>query len=143
MKNKFISALIVLCCLLTNAYANNVIHMVKPDDELKWINMPNTAGQYAVLAGDPTKKEWFIVRVKFPANYMIAVHSHDHDEYDTVIAGSCYIAKGTVLNKKNGMLATPGTFVSIPPHLPHYGWTGSEGAVIQLSGMGPWKPKYE
>ncbi len=143
MKNKYMGLLAILYFLSTSVFANHSIQVVKADDDLKWIDMPHSAGKYAILAGDPKKEDLFVVRIKFPANYSIAPHHHDHDEYDTVISGSCYIAKGKELKKENGLLATPGTFVSIPPHLAHYGWTGPEGAIIQISGVGPWKPIYE
>lgn len=140
MKNKKFGLLVLFYCLATNGYANNDIHMVKNNHEIKWLDMPNSAAKYIVVAGDPKKEDYFVVRIKFPANYSIAPHYHNHYEYDTVITGSCYIAKGKIHKKENGLLATAGTFVSIPPHLVHYGWSGSEGAVIQISGMGPWKP---
>jgi quercetin dioxygenase-like cupin family protein len=143
MKKKILNATFVFYFLSTSAGANNTIHLVKANDELKWINMPSSAGKYVVIAGNPKKEGLFVVRVKFPPNYSISPHHHNHYEYDTVISGSCNIAKGNVLRKENGLLATAGTFVSIPPHLIHYGWTGPEGAIIQLSGMGPWKPLYE
>jgi quercetin dioxygenase-like cupin family protein len=143
MKNKSLGLLVIFYILSTNVNANNNILLVKENDKLKWIDMPNSAGKYIVIAGDPKKEDLFVVRVKFPPNYSIAPHHHNHYEYDTVISGSCYIAQGKVLKKENGLLATAGTFVSIPPHLIHYGWTGPEGAIIQLSGMGPWKPIYE
>ena len=141
MKNKILGLLFIY--FLSNSVNANVIHIVKADDELKWINMPSSAGKYVVIAGDPKQKGLFVVRVKFPPNYSIAPHHHNHYEYDTVISGSCNIAKGNVVTKENGLLATAGTFVSIPPHIVHYGWTGPEGAIIQLSGTGPWKPLYE
>lgn len=141
MKNK---CLFLLCLLSANTIAlANPIHIVTKDEPLKWKAMPHSAGKYTVLAGDPSKPGLFVIRVKFPANYLIYPHYHSHAEYDTVIAGSCYIAYGTQLKKQTGTLTTPGTFVAIPPNLPHYGWTGPQGAVIQLSGMGPWKPIYQ
>lgn len=142
MKNKYVRLFISFYVLSVSAYANN-IQLFKVDEKLKWLPMPNTAGKYAVLAGDPKKEDIFVVRVKFPPNYSIPIHHHNHGEYDTVIMGSCYIAKGNVFKKENGLLATAGTFVAIPPHIVHFGWTGPQGAVIQISGRGPWKPIYE
>lgn len=143
MKNKNLLALTAFYILSTSVNADNNIHLFKANEKLKWLDMPNTAGKYAILAGDPKKEEVFVVRVKFPANYSIRIHHHNNYEYDTVISGSCYIAKGKVFKKENGLLATAGTFVSVPPHIAHFGWTGPEGAIIQISGMGPWKPLYE
>lgn len=143
MKNKILGCAFIFYFISASTHATTDIHLTKSNDELQWINMPNSSGKYVVIAGNPKKEELFIVRVKFPPNYSIAPHHHNHYEYDTVISGSCNIAKGNVVNKKNGLLATAGTFVSIPPHIIHYGWTGPEGAIIQLSGMGPWSPLYE
>lgn len=143
MKNKSLKLVFILYFLTTHSYANNTIKLVNADEKLQWINMPGSAGKYTIIAGDPKKEGLFVIRVKFPPNHAIPPHHHDHDEYDTVISGSCYIAKGIVFKKENGLLATAGTFVAIPPKIVHYGWTGPEGAIIQLSGMGPWKAKYE
>lgn len=132
----------MICCLTMTAYASESIKIVSDNNKLQWLEMPNSAGKYAVIAGNPEKEEMFVVRVKFPPNYSIAPHYHQHYEYDTVIAGSCNIASGDDLTKANGRLVKAGSFVSIPPNMVHRGWTGSEGAIIQLSGIGPWHPKY-
>lgn len=142
MKKICLSMFVVISLISASVNATNAIHVVKTGGELKWMDMPHSMGKYAVLAGDPKKKGLFVVRIKFPADYTIAPHHHEHNEYDTVITGSCYIARGSVFKKENGLKATAGAFVSIPGGLSHYGWTDTEGAVIQISGMGPWKPIY-
>lgn len=136
--------LIIISILIsTNVFANKNISVVNASDKLKWIAMTHSAAKYAVLEGDPKKNNLFVIRIKFPGNHSIAPHHHDHYEYDTVISGQCYIALGDKVKKGSGKLAIAGAYVSIPPRLAHYGWTGPKGAIIQVSGMGPWKPIYE
>lgn len=116
---------------------------VKQPKELHWENLPDSEAQFAVLAGDTTQETFFVVRIKFPPNYSISPHHHLNYEYDTIIEGKCYIAMGATFDKSKGIPNTAGNFVVIPPHLPHYGWTEDEGAIIQVSGIGPWGPIYE
>jgi quercetin dioxygenase-like cupin family protein len=132
----------MICCFSLTAYASDEINIVSDNSKLKWLDMPSSAGKYAVIAGNPDKEEMFVVRVKFPANYAIAPHFHQHYEYDTVISGSCYITSGADTKKANATLVKAGSFVAISPNIIHRGWAGKNGAVIQLSGIGPWHPKY-
>src|ERR1700754_2958818 len=46
--------------------------------------------QLAVLQGDPGKAGPFVMRLKVPANYRVAPHSHSKDENLTVISGTFY-----------------------------------------------------
>jgi quercetin dioxygenase-like cupin family protein len=111
--------------------------------KIEWKDMPNSQTKFAILAGDPDKEEFFVLRVKFPPNFDMTPHYHLNYEYDTLIEGTCYIGVGNKIDKSKGILNKAGNFVVIPPHVPHFGWTGEEGAIIQISGMGPWKPLYE
>ncbi len=128
--------LILPCVVLANSTEPTIID----NTHMKWIKMPHSVVSYAVLAGNPKKAEWFILRVKFPANYNGHVHHHLHHEYDTVISGTAYIAIGKSINKSKGIAVKAGQFVIIPPNVSHYGWMGNEETIIQISGMGPWNP---
>src|SRR5689334_8709045 len=71
---------------------------------LRWRDSVNIQGaKIAVLVGDPTKKEYFVVRIKLPANFVVPPHSHLIDEYDTVISGVYYVGLGKKVDPNNSI----------------------------------------
>ena len=70
--------------------------MVTPND-VKWGPAPKVlpaGAQAAALFGDPTKEGLFALRIKFPAGYAIAPHTHPVDEVVTVISGTFNLGMG-------------------------------------------------
>jgi hypothetical protein len=80
-------------------------------DDLKWgpasPALP-TGAQGAALVGDPSKEGFYVVRVKFPAGYKIAPHSHPNDENVTVISGMFHIGVGDKFDDTKGTALKPG-----------------------------------
>lgn len=99
-------------------------------------NLPKGA-KLVILAGDPNKKEFYLARLKLPANFAIPVHSHLTAEYNTVIAGTYYLGVGTSMNKQTTMALPVGSFVNFPAGAIHYGYTKEE-TILEISGIGPW-----
>ena len=92
----------------------------------------------AVLYGDPSAKgEFYVVRLKLPANWSFPPHTHPTRENVTVISGTLYAGIGSAMDKTKVMAYPAGSFVSLPENLPHYAMTKDDGAVIQLDGTGP------
>ncbi|OGT57311.1 MAG: hypothetical protein A3F14_05490 [Gammaproteobacteria bacterium RIFCSPHIGHO2_12_FULL_43_28] len=133
----------MLALVSTTTFANVSTITIKDNRDLEWHSMQGSYGKYAVITGNPKKNEFFAVRIKFPANHAIPAHHHLNYEYDTVISGTCYLASGKNGDKSKGTAVKAGQFVIIPPNTPHYGWTTNRGAIIQVSGIGPWGPIYE
>jgi len=48
-----------------------------------------------VLSGDPTKAVPYSARLKFPAHYAIAVHSHPTDEHVVITSGAVTFGMAT------------------------------------------------
>jgi quercetin dioxygenase-like cupin family protein len=95
-----------------------------------------TGAQGAVLVGDPAKEGLYVVRVKFPAGYKVAPHSHPNDENVTVISGTFHIGIGDKFDDTKGQALKPGGFAQAPKGVKHYAWASQE-TIIQLHGMGP------
>lgn len=95
----------------------------------------------ALLYGDPTKPELFVMRLWLPANYRIPPHTHPKPEIVTVISGNAFLGMGTDGDRAKTQKLAPGAFVSMDPNLPHYAFTDEE-TVIQLSTVGPWAVNY-
>jgi len=97
--------------------------------------------EMAVLSGDPSKHDIYVVRLKMPANYTIAAHWHPTSEYVTVISGSFHIGMGDKLDEKNGIELGAGGFGVAPAHMNHYAWT-TEDSIVQVHGQGPFALTY-
>src|SRR6476660_5712275 len=77
-------------------------HVIQAPEDAKWGPSPPfipRGAQIAVLSGDPTKAVPYAVRLKFPANYAIAAHSHPTDENVVVVSGALTFGMGDKLAK--------------------------------------------
>lgn len=116
----------------------------KASGSLEWGPPPPgipAAAQAAVLMGDPTKAEHFIVRLKAPAGAKIMPHWHPTDENVTVISGDFAIGMGDKLDEAAAHKMAPGDFVSLKAHGHHYAIARTE-SVVQIEAMGPFQITY-
>ena len=141
MERTLVAALL-LAALPTVASAMDQI-AVQPN-ALKWGPAPAslpTGSQMAVVNGDPGKDGPYVVRVRLPAGYKIAPHTHPTAENVTVLSGSFNIAMGDKFDPKKGEAVRAGGFFTAEKDMQHYGWT-TRPAVIQVHGMGPFAINY-
>lgn len=119
-------------------------HLMVLPDQLSWsavASMPPGATM-AILEGDPSKPEAFTMRIRFPANYTIPLHTHPAVERVTVLDGTLHFGVGETFDRANAHAMPPGTLAVMGTGVPMYGFTGSEPVVIQLNGVGPWGIEY-
>ena len=118
-------------------------HTVVQADAMKWGPAPASlppGAQAAVLLGHPTKEGPFVLRLKFPAGFVIPPHQHSKDEFVTVISGRVLITSGQKVDKSAQPLPAA-SFVHLPAGMPHYAWAEVE-SVVQINGVGPFDVKY-
>lgn len=96
----------------------------------------------AVIFGNLSKPEPYILRHNVPAGYVALPHWHDTDEQVTILSGSLHVGFGKVFDKSKTITLRPGDFQIIPAYTPHYGYA-TEPALYQNSGMGPRTTKFE
>jgi hypothetical protein len=114
-------------------------------ENIKWIDAPPplpAGSQIAVLEGNPKEEGIFTMRVKFPAFYKIPAHWHPKDERVTVIEGAVYVGFGDIIDTTNASKFSTGSYYVNPVESHHYVFTQSEGAVMQITGSGPWGITY-
>jgi quercetin dioxygenase-like cupin family protein len=112
-------------------------HVVSTPDTLKWVEPPTFPGaRLAIVQGDPSKEGLFVYRVKLPANYKIAPHTHKASENVTVLSGVFFVGMGEKFDQGSGKELPIGGFVAIPPQHPHFAWAGKEETVVQVHGVG-------
>jgi hypothetical protein len=97
--------------------------------------------QFTVVRGDPTKEGMYVVRLKVPAGFRIAPHTHPNDENVTVLSGSFNIGTGEKFDDTKTVMVQAGGYSFVARAMTHYAWFG-EDTVIQLHGMGPQGIKY-
>ena len=117
--------------------------IVRPQD-IKWGPAPAIlppGAEAALLSGDPDKEGVFVLRLKFPAGYRVAPHTHPVDEIVTVISGTFYKGMGETADPSKAQPLPAGSFFALPPGTAHYVFTKEE-TVIQISTSGPWGLTY-
>jgi hypothetical protein len=119
-------------------------HTVITPNEVKWgaasKALPSGA-QAAILYGDPAKEGPFALRLKLPAGYAIAPHTHPGVEVDTVISGTINLGMGETADRSAAKAIPTGSFFALPPGMAHYAYFDEE-TVLQLTTQGPWSIKY-
>jgi quercetin dioxygenase-like cupin family protein len=137
----------VAACTLLGAgaptLASDQHHSVVPADAIKWGPAPASlppGAQAAVLLGHPAKEGPFVLRLKFPAGFVIPPHRHSKDELVTVISGAMVITAGEKLDRQAKSLP-PASFIHLPAGMAHYAWAKAE-SVVQINGVGPFDVTY-
>jgi len=118
-------------------------HTVVRADAVRWGPAPPSlpgGAQAAALLGHPAREGPFVLRLKFPAGYVIPPHRHSKDELVTVISGRVLIDSGEKVDRSQRGLE-PTSFVHLPGGMPHYAWAEVE-SVVQINGVGPFDVQY-
>ncbi len=97
--------------------------------------------ELAVLEGDPKAAGIFTLRLKAPPGFLLAPHTHPVDERVTVISGSISVGFGSQVDKQQARLFKAGAFYVNPQGSAHYVFS-DEGAILQITGLGPWKVEF-
>jgi quercetin dioxygenase-like cupin family protein len=106
-------------------------------EQLKFQRNPATGSEIAAVWGDGTKKEPFVTRVKYPAGFKSAPHSHPVDLQVTVLSGTLYFANGTTFDESKLKAYPAGSFIFEKANAPHYQMAKDGPVVFQVSGTGP------
>lgn len=109
--------------------------MVSPS-AIKWGPVPPSlppGGEMAVLSGDPSQAQPFVIRARMPAGYRVPLHWHPTTENLTVLAGT--VALGMGGDGKMQDVAAGGLIV-VPGQMQHV-FEARTAATIQVHGMGP------
>ncbi|WP_246215987.1 cupin domain-containing protein [Microvirga makkahensis] len=113
-------------------------------DQLQWKPAPPAVpkgAQIAVLSGDPNKQGPFTMRLKTPAGFKIAAHSHPTAERLTIISGDFHLGMGDKLDEAKAEKLSSGGFAELPANTNHYAFTSTE-TVVQIDSVGPFAIKY-
>jgi quercetin dioxygenase-like cupin family protein len=108
-------------------------------EQIHWKELPDSHGvQMATIAGDPSGRGIYVVRVRFPPHVMDRPHWHPNDRYVTVMKGTWYTGTGPTFDPRQALPLKPGSYMFHPARALH--WDGSnsdEEVVVQIFGIGP------
>ena len=119
-------------------------HTIVPPQDINWGPAPAMlppGAEAAVLFGDPSEDGLFVLRLKLPAGYSVAPHTHPVDEVITVITGRFRLGMGETADQRKTQVLPAGSFFALPPGTAHYVFIDEE-TVVQISTIGPWGLTY-
>jgi quercetin dioxygenase-like cupin family protein len=120
-------------------------HTIVSGDTIKWGPAPASlppGAQAAILLGNPAQPGPFVLRLKFPAGFVIPPHRHSKDEFVTVISGRFAVGSGEKLDRAAARALPAASFVHLPAEMPHYAWAADGEAIVQINGTGPFDVRY-
>jgi cupin len=129
--------------------ADTKMVMLQPD-ALQWGDpvLPGSSipafekgAKVAVLQGVPGQGGPVVVRLKFPANFVIAPHWHTTDEIITVLAGTLHAGMGDQLDREKSLAFPTGAFVVMPAKHHHFAWTQEE-TMVEIHANNPFDIVY-
>jgi quercetin dioxygenase-like cupin family protein len=138
MQSRF--AVAALAALFLPAVVNAQAHA----PALAWGPAPAVfpaGAKMAVLQGDPSKPEWFTVRLDLPNGYRVQPHFHPTDELLTIISGTFLLGMGDTLDAAHATVMPAGGFGTVAANMHHYAIARGR-TVVQVQGMGPFVLTY-
>ena len=113
-------------------------HAIRAED-VQWATFPAypPTVRMAILAGDPTKPEPYMIRVRVPGGIKMLPHKHPESRIYTVLSGVFYIGLGEVFDDGKLTAYAPGSIVILPGNQPHFHWAKSGEYVTQVTAIGP------
>lgn len=130
--------------LVASAHGDTPHHTVVAADAVKWGAAPPSlppGAQAALLLGSPAKEGPFVLRLRFPAGFVIPPHRHSKDEFVTVITGNVSITSGERVDRAAVKPVPAASFIHLPAGMPHYLVAETE-SVVQVNGTGPFDVVY-
>ena len=110
-------------CGVVATPADSAHHTVVPGDSIKWGPAPPSlppGAQAATLLGSPAKEGPFVMRLKFPAGFIVPPHRHSRDEFVVVLSGKMTIQSGDKVDRASLKGLPPATFMHLPAGMSHY-----------------------
>lgn len=136
---------IVICCLGANPIVPGFGAEIGADGmaltppEIRWQSQGGLAlagMEQANLVGSPSSPGPYTVRLKFPAGYKLAPHTHpDHREV-TILSGTWYTGYGDKFDPTALKALPAGSFYTEPANVAHFVEV-REPVTIQVRGTGP------
>ncbi len=119
-------------------------HVMMAPADLKWMEGPPSlppGARIAVVSGDPSQAQPFVIRAQVPAGYKIAPHWHPGVENLTILSGTTAVGMGERFDESTMTTIGAGGYASLPAEMRHY-FMARTAATFQVQGMGPFVVNY-
>jgi len=133
-----------IACGVASAQEAKPAHVVLTPSEMKWGDPPpvfEKGASFSVVAGDPGKAGFYVVRLRMPAGYKIAPHWHPKDEHVTVLSGSFALGMGDKFEKASMKALPADSYALLPAEMRHFAMA-TTAATVQVDGQGPFVMNY-
>src|SRR5262245_11376066 len=104
-------------------------HILMNGGDLKWGSPPPVFEQnatFTVVSGDPGKAGLYVVRLKMPAGYKVALHWHPTDEHVTVLSGTFALGMGEKFDTAVMEELSKDGYALLPAEMRHFAMAKSE-----------------
>lgn len=128
---------VVLCSMAFAAKDEKGFVIVKPNEIVYEKNPAGSGPDIAVIAGDPTKEGFYIIRARFAPGVMSQPHFHPTDRHVTVISGTWWAGKGPKFDPSSTTPLGPGSYMLHPAGEIHYDGAKDVEAIVEIKGIGP------
>jgi anti-sigma factor ChrR (cupin superfamily) len=136
---------LALCCLIFAAVVHELHAQAQPEPmaitpaEMKWeaqggLALPGV--EQVNLVGNPSKPGPYTLRLKFPAGYKLAPHTHPDSREVTILSGTWYTGYGERFDEAALKALPAGSFYTEPANVAHFVEV-REPVTIQVKGTGP------
>jgi ketosteroid isomerase-like protein/quercetin dioxygenase-like cupin family protein len=115
-------------------------HVMVAPAAIKWGAGPPSLPpgvEIAVISGDPSQAQPFVIRGRFPAGWRVPLHWHPTTEHITVLSGT--VALG--MDGGGDQELAAGGFAVVPAEMRHT-FVARTAGMIQVHGMGPFAVNY-
>jgi ketosteroid isomerase-like protein len=119
-------------------------HVTTGPSDLKWGGSPPglpPGARAAIVSGDPSQAQAYVIRAQLPANYRIPPHWHPTTENITVLSGTVAIGMGDTFDESKMESVAAGGFTNAPANMHHF-FMAKTPATIQVHGTGPFAITY-
>ena len=143
MNHRFAPLVIFAIALATSAFAiaaepDPAVMSYKMPESIKWTESAAYPGlRNALLHGDPSKPEQYVVRNRFSPNTFSRPHFHPNDRIIVVLSGTWWVGSGEKFDPDSTKPMPPGSVVVHYGGKVHYDGAKDEPCEILIYGMGP------
>jgi ketosteroid isomerase-like protein len=119
-------------------------HLLMTAKDVTWGDPPPSlppGSKIAVISGDPTQAQPFVIRAQTPAGYRVAPHWHPGVENLTILSGTVALGMGEQWDDSKMTEIPAGGYASLPADMRHY-FLSKTAATFQVHGMGPFVVNY-
>ncbi len=109
---------------------------IKPSEIVFEVGNPG-GPEIALLAGDPEKEGFYLLRARFAPGVFSSPHYHSSDRNVTVIQDTWYAGGGEDCDRDNEVPLGEGSEMKKPDGRNHQGGAKGKGVIVEIKGIGP------